>query len=61
VASLSDYLQGKQVLLLLVLDGCEHLADRPFRDGVFHGCASYPEPPLRQCGQARFGGSPRNP
>jgi non-specific serine/threonine protein kinase len=38
VASLSDYLQGKQVLL--VLDGCEHLVD---------ACAEMADALLRRC------------
>ena len=42
VATLSDYLQGKQVLL--VLDGCEHLAD---------GCAVMADALLRACPQVR--------
>jgi predicted ATPase len=40
VAALSDYLQGKQ--MLLVLDGCEHLAD---------GCAVMADALLRACPQ----------
>jgi predicted ATPase/DNA-binding NarL/FixJ family response regulator len=38
VASLADYLQGKQVLL--VLDGCEHLADAcaVLADALLRGC-----------------------
>jgi predicted ATPase len=43
VATLSDYLQGKHVLL--VLDGCEHLAG---------GCAVMADALLRACPQVRM-------
>src|SRR5262249_59714944 len=42
-ATLADYLAARQVLLLL--DGCEHLAD---------ACAVMAEAPLRSCPQLRI-------